>query len=233
MTAQPHGIVELDRVAVRYGEQAVFANLSLRLEQGSFTILTGPSGAGKTSLLQLLYLAQPPSAGRVFVLGRDLAGVKRAERHKLRRRIGVVFQEHGLLDHLSAFDNVALPLRAAGQKPKDYAKDVLDLLTWVGLRDKVAALAPSLSGGERQRVAIARAIVGKPNLLIADEPTGNVDAEMSGRILRLFQELSRRGVTILIASHDVNFMRESGARIIRLADGALTEGPPARAMEKA
>ncbi|MDB5438463.1 MAG: cell division ATP-binding protein FtsE [Caulobacteraceae bacterium] len=185
-------------------------------------MLTGPSGAGKTSLLKLIYLAQKPSHGRVEIFGRPAAMVHPRDRPDLRRRMGVVFQDFRLLEHLSVFDNAALPLRMAGGRPSAYRYDVAELLSWVGLAGRMGALPAELSGGEKQRLAIARSVVARPDLLIADEPTGNVDPAMSFRLLRLFVELNRVGATVLLATHDEALVRESGAPVLRLEDGRMT-----------
>lgn len=215
--------VRLDNVALRYDSaEDVLSGVDLILKPGSFTFLTGPSGAGKTSLLKLLYLALPPSRGEVSLLGRRVSALKRDQISALRRRIGVVFQEFRLLDHLTAYENAALPLRVQGLRESDYRADVEELLRWVGLGPRIDANPPQLSGGEQQRVAIARALVNKPDLLIADEPTGNVDPEMGSRLLRLFGELNRRlGTTVLIATHDLTLIREMNAPVLRLQHGLL------------
>jgi cell division transport system ATP-binding protein len=217
-------MVRFENVGMRYGTgPEVLRDVTFVLEGGSFTFLTGLSGAGKTTLLKLIYLAEPPSRGLITLFGRDLATTTRSALPGLRRRIGVVFQDFRLLDHLSAFDNVALPLRLAGKRISDYAHDVEELLSWVGLGDRMNAPPPTLSGGEKQRVAIARAVVARPDLLIADEPTGNVDPEMGARLIRLFSELNRLGTTVLIATHDRDLIEPSRAREMRLVDGRLVE----------
>ncbi|MEM8615957.1 MAG: cell division ATP-binding protein FtsE [Pseudomonadota bacterium] len=215
--------VRLDGVSLSYTRTGQVLNeIDFVLRQGAFGFLTGRSGAGKSSLLKLLYLAHAPDRGVVRLFGRATHDLKRQQLAALRRRIGVVFQEFRLLDHLTAFENVALPLRIQGRKPTDYRDEVLDLLRWVGLGARQDALIPSLSGGEQQRVAIARALINKPELLIADEPTGNVDPEMGQRILRLFAELNKKvGTTILVATHDLNLIREFDAPVFRLNDGLL------------
>ncbi len=216
--------VRFEGVGMRYGRgPEVLSDLSFELPSGSFHFLTGPSGAGKTSLLKLIYLAERPSRGLISMFGRDSAMLPREGLPDLRRRIGVVFQDFRLLDHLTVFDNVALPLRVAGQSRSSYADDVADLLQWVGLGDRMDALPPTLSGGEQQRASIARAVISKPELLIADEPTGNVDPEMANRLLRLFVELNRLGTTVLIASHDIALVRSLGAPVRELADGKLVD----------
>ncbi len=215
--------VRLDGVSLRYDRTGeVLSEIDLLLKAGSFTFLTGPSGAGKSSLLKLLYLAHAPSSGGIRLFGQTTHGLKRKQLSALRRRIGVVFQEFRLLDHLTAFENVALPLRVAGRKVGSYRNEVTDLLRWVGLGERIDALTPSLSGGEQQRVAIARALINKPDLLIADEPTGNVDPEMGMRIMRLFSELNKRvGTTVLIATHDLDLIREFDVPVLRISDGLL------------
>ncbi len=206
----------------------VLHDINLNLSPGSFHFLTGPSGAGKSSLLKLIYLAQNGSKGQVQLFGQDVAHCSRRDKALLRRRIGVVFQEFRLLEHLSVFENIALPLRAAGEKRESYEEDVVELLSWVGLGDAINKNPRTLSGGEKQRVAIARAVVGKPELLIADEPTGNVDPEMGIRLMRLFVELNRLGSTVLIASHDLQLVRASGAPVLTINDGRLSGPKPAR-----
>jgi len=179
-------VLECQGVAVRYGRAPeVLRDVNLTLDHGSFHFLTGASGAGKSSLLKLIYLAHPPARGSLSLFGRPLAGMSAKDIPHIRRRIGVMYQEYRLLDHLSAFDNAALPLRIAGRSPDSYRTDVTELLGWVGLGARMHALPPTLSGGEKQRLAIARAVVARPDILLADEPTGNVDAEMGQRILRL------------------------------------------------
>ncbi len=216
-------IVQFEGVGMRYGRAPeVLKDISFELERGSFHFLTGPSGAGKSSLLKLMYLAHQPSRGLISLFGHDLATVPRRELPFFRRRIGVVFQEYRLLDHLPVFDNAALPLRLARQKPDSYRSDVAELLTWVGLGRKFNALPPTLAGGEQQRLAIARAVVGRPEILLADEPTGNIDQQMGLRILRLLVELNRMGTTVLVASHDQDLVARSGMPVIRLEQGRLT-----------
>jgi cell division transport system ATP-binding protein len=225
-------IVRFDGVGLRYGRAPeVLRDLSFELEAGSFHFLTGASGAGKSSLLRLIDLAQRPSRGLISVFGHDIATLGRGELPFMRRRIGVVFQDKRLLEHLSAFDNVALPLRLAGRRPADYRADVTELLTWVGLNERVEARPPALSGGEQQRLAIARAVVGRPDILLADEPTGDVDPAMALRILRLFVELNRLGTTVLIASHDEQLVARSGRPVLHLENGQLTRTGPATDIE--
>jgi cell division transport system ATP-binding protein len=218
----PGPVVRFADVGMRYGRAPeVLRDVSFALPPGSLTLLTGASGAGKTSLLKLIQLAHRPSRGLITLFGEDIATLPRERLPAVRRRIGVVFQEFRLLDHLSALDNAALPLRLQGVKPKAYRDDVAELLTWVGLGHRLHALPATLSGGEKQRLAIARAVVGKPELLLADEPTGNVDPEMGARLLRLFLELNRLGTTVLIATHDAALVRQAGAPVLHLAEGRL------------
>jgi len=218
-------IVEFDSVGLRYGTGAeVLKDLDFRLLAGGFTYLTGPSGAGKTSLMKLLYLAQAPTRGRIRLFGEELSDAPREAMPAFRRRIGVVFQDFRLVRHLSAFDNVALPLRIAGRPEAEINTSVRELLDWVGLADRAAAPPPTLSGGEQQRVAIARAVVAHPELLVADEPTGNVDAEMAKRLLHLFESLNRLGTTILVATHDLSLIAATkGAQLMRLEGGRLVD----------
>lgn len=220
-------VLRLDRVGLSYGpETDVLADVSLSLPPGSLTFLTGPSGAGKSTLLKLAYLGLRPTAGRVSLFGVDTTHLRRRDLAPLRRRVGVVFQEFRLLDHLSAYENVALPLRVAGAQERAYRQDVIELLTWVGLGDRLDARPATLSGGEKQRVAIARAVVVKPSLILADEPTGNVDEEMGDRLFRLFRELNKRlGTTILIATHDMALVRRAKSDVLRLADGMVMRVP--------
>jgi len=217
--------VRFENVGMRYGVgREVLRNISFQLEPGSFHFLTGPSGAGKTSLLKLLYLAHRPSRGLIEIFGQDAATMPRKKLPALRRRIGVVFQDFRLLDHLSALENVALPLRLAGGKDAQIREHVRELLVWVGLADRMDATPPTLSGGEQQRVAIARAVIARPDMLIADEPTGNVDPQMSRRLLHLFAELNKIGTTIVLATHDMTLLERVSANILRLENGELVSG---------
>jgi cell division transport system ATP-binding protein len=222
--AQPEEpVVHFDGVGLRYGRAPeVLKDISFSLRPGSFHFLTGASGAGKTSLLRLIQVGLQPTRGLISLFGHDPARMKRSQLPLMRRRIGVVYADRQLLDHLNAFDNVALPLRLAGRTPADYTPDVVELLAWVGLGDKMDAYPAALSGGEQQRLAIARAVVNRPDILLADEPTGNVDQAMALRILRLFVELNRLGSTVLIASHDDDLVARSGRPVLHLADGRLS-----------
>ncbi len=196
-------------------------DLSFTIESGGFRWLTGASGAGKTTLLKLMYLALPPTSGRIELLDSDPARLDRAGRALLRRRIGVVYQDFRLLNHLSAFDNVALPLRLARRKETQIHADVTELLRWVGLADRLAHRPEELSGGEQQRVAICRAVVGRPSLLLADEPTGNLDDEQAVRLLHLFMSLNQLGTTVIIASHNLSLIERYRAPVLELQHGRL------------
>ncbi|HMP55250.1 MAG TPA: cell division ATP-binding protein FtsE [Novosphingobium sp.] len=233
-------IVQFDNVGLRYGAgKEVLSDLSFSLHPGGFYFLTGASGAGKSSLLRLLYLAQRPSRGVIRLFGTDAITLPRDRLPAFRRRIGVVFQDFRLVAHLSAFDNVAMPLRVAGMAEKDIVRPVTDMLEWVGLADRIDALPTTLSGGEQQRVAIARAVIGRPEMLVADEPTGNVDPDMALKLLRLFEALNRLGTTVVVATHDVHLLRKvPDSLIMRLDKGRLSDPtgalryPPRRAAPK-
>ena len=224
-------VVRFRDVGMRYGAgPEVLHDITFDLEPGAFHFLAGPSGAGKTSLLKLMYLAHRPSRGIVQIFDRDVATVPRRELPSLRRRIGVIFQDFRLLNHLSALDNVALPLRIAGASRERIRDHVAELLDWVGLGEDIDARPPRLSDGEKQRVAIARAVIGRPSLLLADEPTGNVDADQGERLGRLFLELNKIGTTVVIATHDEGMIERFGRPVLRLEEGELrTESVPAPA----
>ena len=220
-------LVNFERVALRYGSgPEVLTDATLDLPQGSFTFLTGSSGAGKSTLLKLCYLSLIPSRGLIRMFGKDSALLTNAERQAIKRRIGVVLQDFHLIEHLSVYENVALPLRVAGQSRAAYNDDVVELLQWVGLGHRIQAYPPTLSSGEKQRCAIARAVIAKPDLLIADEPTGNVDPDIGRRLLRLFSEMNRMGTTILIATHDTHLIDELDARVLRIEGGQVFKGKP-------
>jgi cell division transport system ATP-binding protein len=225
MEAEDH-IVRFENVGLRYGlGPEVLQDVSFQLAPGSFHFLVGESGAGKSSLLKLIYLALRPTRGLISLFGNDIATTPRDKLPALRRRVGVVFQEYKLLNHLSAFDNVALPLRVAGARRSEVEKHVTELLAWVGLKDHMRARPPTLSGGQQQRVAIARAVIARPRLLLADEPTGNVDDSMALRLVHLFEELNRLGTTVIIATHNQQLVERLGHGCLKLADGHLTMTP--------
>lgn len=218
-------MVEFEDVAVDYGAGDLLAEVSLALAPGSFHFLTGPSGAGKTSLLRLISAEIAPTRGRVRLFGEDPAGMDRDGIARLRRRIGLVHQDCQFLDHLTLAENVALPLLAAGHDPAAASQDIAALLGWVGLARQADALPPTLSGGERQRTAIARAVIMDPDLILADEPTGNIDWDMSLRLMTLFVELNRQGKTAVVATHDLALIRavkaQTQARVLRIAGGRV------------
>jgi len=215
-------LVRFENVGLRYGlGPEVLRDLSFHIEPNSFQFLTGPSGAGKTSLLRLLFLSLRPTRGLITLFGNDVVSLSKDELSVLRRRIGIVFQDFRLLDHMTTYENVALPFRVMGRDESTYRSEVVELLNWVGLGERMAALPPVLSGGEKQRAAIARAVIGRPQLLLADEPTGNVDPNLAQRLLRLFIELNKSGTTVLIATHDIGLMDQYDARRLVLHDGRL------------
>ena len=215
-------MVRFEEVGFRYDSGPfVFQNATFHLEPGSFHFVLGASGAGKSSLLRLMYLAVSPTMGDVSLFGRNVDDLPRRELAVMRRRIGVIFQDFRLLDHLSAMENVALPLRVAGQDDERVQQHVVELLAWVGLAEQLQALPPTLSGGEQQRVAIARAVIGRPSLLIADEPTGNVDDRIAVRLLYLFEELNKMGTTVIIATHNEGLAARFAQPILRLQDGTV------------
>lgn len=213
--------VTFERVAMRYGRgPEVLNDINFTLPEHSMSFLTGPSGAGKSSLLRLIYMQERPSRGIITLFGKDSAQIKSDGVPDIRRRIGLVLQDFSLIDHISVFENVALPLRVTGAKRASYREDVIELLEWVGLGDRMHAMPPTLSGGEKQRAAIARAVIAKPDILLADEPTGNVDPAMGARLIRLFTEMNRMGTTLLIATHD-HALIPSGARVLSLSGGHI------------
>ena len=221
-------MVRFDSVGLSYasgnGEAAgpeVLHDLSFTLPDGAFRWLLGPSGAGKTSVLRLMYLDVRPTRGRVLVLDTDIGTAPRDALPRLRRRIGVVFQDFRLLSHLSAFDNVALPLRLGGRPEGQIRADVTEMLRWVGLGRKHGARPPELSGGEQQRVAIARSVIARPSLLLADEPTGNLDDAQAQRLMQLFKELNRLGTSVVVATHNESLVERHPAPALRLESGRL------------
>lgn len=218
-------MIDFEAASFRYETRPVLQDVSLRLEPGSLHFLTGRSGAGKTTLLRLIYGALQPVSGRVQVLGRDMTRASRRDIALLRRRLGLVLQGCALLDHLSLADNIALPLRIQGIDPATRQGDVTALADWVGLGDRLDARPPALSSGERQRAAVARALIGAPEILLADEPTGDVDEEAGARILELLLELNAAGRTVLVATHDLALVRKaqgrSNARTLRLEGGRV------------
>ena len=215
-------VIRFESVGLRYGiGPEILQDVSFTLDSGSFHFLVGASGAGKSSLLRLMYLAQRPSRGYISLFGRDVSTTPRRDLPTLRRKIGVVFQEFRLLAHLSAFDNVALPLRVVGARESEVKRHVEELLAWVGLKDHMKARPSTLSGGQQQRVAIARAVIARPKLLLADEPTGNVDDSIAQRLMHLFDELNKLGTTVVIATHNEAMVRRSGRNVLMLDRGEV------------
>nr|WP_295889611.1 cell division ATP-binding protein FtsE [uncultured Devosia sp.] len=216
-------MIEFSNVGLRYGNgPEILRDLTFSVEPGSFHFLTGPSGAGKTSLLRLLLLSLKPSRGRVTMFGEDVSNLSQDRLLQMRRHIGIVFQEFRLLDHLTTFENVALPLRVLGQPESEYRPNVTELLEWVGLGERMNALPSLLSGGEKQRAAIARAVIARPKVLLADEPTGNVDPDLSSRLVHLFAELNRTlGMTIILATHELPLLDKFNYPRMLLSKGEL------------
>ncbi len=217
-------MLRFENVGLRYGlGSEIIRDASFEIAPQSFQFLTGPSGAGKTTLLRLMLLSLKPTSGRITIFDKDAATLDAEKMTGVRRRIGVVFQDFRLLEHLTTYDNVALPLLVQGRNPGTYRAEVIELLKWVGLGDRINALPAVLSGGEKQRAAIARALVARPELLLADEPTGNVDPDMAWRLLRLFAELHKSGTSVVIATHDHALMEAfgGGVRKLVIADGQV------------
>ena len=215
-------MIRFDNVGMRYGMgEEVLKDLTFEIKPGSFQFLTGPSGAGKTSLLRLLFMSLKPTRGVISIFGKDSASLTKDEFPAIRRRVGIVFQDFRLLTHLTLYENVALPLRVRGHDEASYRRDVIELLKWVGLADRIDAFPPVLSGGEQQRAAVARALIDQPEVLLADEPTGNLDPALAKRLLRLFVELNRTGTSVVIATHDLTLMDQYQARRLVLENGRL------------
>ena len=220
-------MIELKQVAYSYGGGELLSDVSLTLAPGSFHFLTGPSGAGKTTLLKLCYGALLPTSGKVSLFDKDVRSLDRDGIARVRRRVGVVHQDVQFLDHLPAIENIALPLTVAGRSIENVQQDLDDLVSWVGLGDRINALPPELSGGERQRAGLARAVIMSPDVILADEPTGNIDWEMSQRILTLLVELNRMGKTVLVATHDLSLIRTAKSqvqsRVLRISNRGVQQ----------
>jgi cell division transport system ATP-binding protein len=220
-------IVQLERVGMRYGAaDAVLHDIHLRLTAGSFHFLVGPSGAGKTSLLRLLSLSHPPASGRLVLFGRDVSRLDSAATAALRRRVGIVFQDCRLIGQLTAFDNVALPLRIRGASDGQISTPVSELLAWLGLGDVLERRPAELSMGQRQLVAVARAVIGRPSLLLADEPTSGVDSARAHRLMELFRSLHRLGTAVVLATHSELLLRQHPFPVLRIEAGRLTAAEP-------
>ena len=223
-------VIKFQNVGVRYGlGPEILHDISFRLEEGSFHFLTGASGAGKSTLLRLMYLANQPYRGLISLFGHDISTTPRHELPVLRRRIGVVFQNFRLIDHLTTMAHVALPLRVSGASEMQIKSNVSELLSWVGLSDQIDARPPTLSGGQKQRAAIARAVITRPKLLLADEPTGSVDDQIAMRLMHLFEELNKLGTTVVIATHNKSVVRATGHAVLSLEKGTVSvQGKAAR-----
>lgn len=215
-------VVHFENVGVRYGVgPEVLRDVTFSIGTRSFQFLTGPSGAGKTTLIRLMLMSVAPTRGLVTIFGEEVSRIDKRRLTRLRRRMGVVFQDFRLLDHLTLYENVALPLRVQGREEASYRAEVVELLSWVGLGQRMHVMPAVLSGGEKQRAAIARAVITRPELLLADEPTGNVDPALGRRLLRLFIELNRLGTSVVIATHDLALMDLVDARRLVLGEGRL------------
>lgn len=217
-------IISLKNIGLRYNKGSeILKDINLDIHAGDFYFLTGASGAGKTSLLKLLHLAHRPSRGKLKIFGHDIDFIKQHQMANIRRKIGIVFQDYHLLNHLSVMDNISLPLRIAGKNEKYIQTHVPELIEWVGLKNFINEKPLSLSGGQQQRIAIARAVINNPEILIADEPTGNVDEEMAKKLLFLFLELNKMGTTVIIATHSTNLIKQFKFPVLHLQDGYLTK----------
>lgn len=226
-------MIRFEHVGLRYGiGPEVLSDVNFELAAGSYHFLTGPSGAGKSSLMSLLYLGRKPTRGAITMMGQNIGTLGRSQLSKLRQRVGVVFQDFRLLPHLSAFDNVALPLRIIGRPEKEIRNNVTELLEWVGLGDHQSMLPPTMSGGQQQRIAIARAVIARPKLLLADEPTGNLDDEIGFRLMNLFDQLNRMGTTIVIATHNERILDKFPHPHLALENGALKVEQPGQSLRK-
>lgn len=229
-------MIKFDNIGFKYNknDDDILREINFTLKSGSYHFLTGSSGSGKTSLMNLMSLGNMPTNGKITMFGKDISSLKRENLFALRQRIGVVFQDFRLLNHLSVFDNVALPLRIIGESTDNIADHVNELLDWVGLKDYKNSLPPTLSGGQQQRIAIARAVIGRPKLLLADEPTGNLDDEIGFRLMGLFEQLNRMGTTIVIATHNTQIIEQFGHPCLILGNGKLhtTQSPDNQIAQK-
>ncbi len=222
MISIDHPIIELKGVGKKYlPDIMALQNIDLQISKGEFVFLTGPSGSGKSTLLRMLYCAESPTAGTITIEGMDLSGLSRSQIPQLRRKVGVIFQDFKLLYNKTVFDNVALSLEVMGLKRNQLEKRVRQVIEGVGLGDKIFRKAVQLSGGEQQRVAIARAVVNRPPIILADEPTGNLDRQRTKEVVTLMNELNARGATIIFATHDENLFQDSHRRLLILEKGRL------------
>jgi cell division transport system ATP-binding protein len=219
-------IIRMFHVYRRYGAKSALHDVTLDIHKNEYLFVTGPSGAGKTTLLKLLYLGQALTEGQILVDGMNIARIKRSGIPKLRRKFGIIFQDYKLIHTKSVYENVALVLEAASRKPRIIDKKVRSVLRTVGMEDRMNALPPSLSGGEQQRVAVARAVVGDPKIILADEPTGSLDAESAGVIMAFLDDFHSRGTTIILATHDKELIKKKGARVVHLRDGRMWSNTP-------
>jgi cell division transport system ATP-binding protein len=219
-------IIRLFHVYRRYGAKSGLHDVTLDIHKNDYLFVTGPSGAGKTTLLKLLYLGQSLTEGQILVDGVNIARIKRSGIPNLRRKFGIIFQDYKLIHTKSVYENVALVLEAAGRKPRIIDKKVRSVLRTVGMEDRMNSLPPSLSGGEQQRVAVARAVAGDPKIILADEPTGSLDAESAGVIMAFLDDFHSRGATIVLATHDKELIKKKGARVVHLRDGRLWSNTP-------
>ncbi len=216
-------MIRFEHVGLRYGiGPEVLSDINFILEAGSFHFLCGPSGAGKTSLMNLLYLGKKPTRGIVSMFGQNISSLSRDQLVPIRQRIGVIFQDFRLLNHLSAFDNVALPMRIGQHSEAEIKANVTELLEWVGLGDCMHRLPATLSGGQQQRIAIARAVIARPRLLLADEPTGNLDDEIGMKLMHLFEQLNRMGTTIMVATHNLQILERFQHPRFILSNGTMS-----------
>jgi len=217
-------VIETQSLSKTYGRgMYALENLNLKIEKGEFVFLTGPSGAGKSTLLRLLLLQERPSEGEVIVGGRNLSDLTRDETQAYRRTVGFVFQDFKLIPTKTIFENVSFVLRVLGQPIEQQRRNTYQVLKWVGLQHRLNALPEELSGGEQQRVAIARALVNDPHIVLADEPTGNLDPDLSLEIMNLFRDMNSRGTTVLVATHDRELIKWVGRRVIHLDQGHVKE----------
>ena len=220
-----NAIIRLFHVYRNYGSKNALVDVTLDIYKNEFLFISGPSGAGKTTLLKLLYFAEPASDGQILVDGMNLSRIPRKNIPFLRRIFGIVFQDYKLIPTKTVYENVALVLEAAGQNRRFIQKKVNSVLRTVGMEQRLHALPPSLSGGEQQRVAIARAVVGDPKIILADEPTGSLDADAAGFVFDLLKSFHTRGATVVIATHDRQLIQRSGGRVVHLNAGRLVETP--------